>query len=90
MKKQEQVERDQEEVVNKAFTEQVNISKEAKKKKAQRNETIVKYFRLLQIAGMVLVCITLVKQNAWYFRGLGMFATYTTGERLWQLVFRSR
>lgn len=89
MKKQRQIEMDQDEILDREF------GLEAKKyatKKAQRAALladIVKYIRIVQIASMVLVTVLLVEQDFLYAQILGAFSAVSTAERVWRLVFRA-
>ena len=49
-----------------------------------------KYVRLVQIAFMILGTLLLVKQDFLYAQIMGVASAITTGERIWQLVFRGK
>jgi len=90
MKKQTQVERDSEDVLDKEFAVSFKNSKEAKAKKLQQKQDIIKYMRLVHISVLVLATVLLVKQDFMYARVLGVFVGLTALERVWLVTFRGR
>jgi len=90
MKKQTQVERDSEDVLDKEFAVSFKNSKEAKANKLQQKQDIIKYMRLVHISVLVLATVLLVKQDFMYARVLGVFVGLTALERVWLVTFRGR